>query len=161
MSKALVKTYTKYYTKRTMGGSGKSVEKDENGLPVLGDVVKRNVRITPAMAATLNDGWDSIEKPISFYYKLDEEAEREQKEREEKEAQKVQAEKDQMKAKVMEELKDELRAELKAEMQGEAKDVEKEKRKALFTEAKELGLDVAKNIKTEDLENKINEFKQD
>lgn len=68
--KPLVKTYTKYYVKRSI--DGRIAKKNEDGSPVLGDVHKGNIRITPAQAGELNYGWDSREKPLSFYYKEDE-----------------------------------------------------------------------------------------
>lgn len=64
MNKA--KTYNKYLVTRTVGGKG--VKKNEDGTPVLGECVKTNIRITPDLAELLNHGWDSIEKPISFYH---------------------------------------------------------------------------------------------
>lgn len=67
---SLVKTYKKHVVQRSVGG--KSVEKNEDGTPKLGKCLKENVRITPEMAATLNHGWDSTQKPISFYWVIDE-----------------------------------------------------------------------------------------
>jgi len=154
MNRTVAKTYTKYVVKRSIGG--RAVQKEEDGMPVLGDVIKTNIRITPAQADTLNDGWDSVEKPISFYYMLDEKAEeRAYQKAKEIEAQK-QAEKDEMKRQVMEEAK----AELLAEMKKDSKADDKEERKALFVEAKELGLEPAKNIKTEALKELILNEKQ-
>jgi hypothetical protein len=65
-SKRRAKCYNKHVVQRTVGG--RDVEKDENGLPVLGKLVKSNIIITPEMAETLNFGWDSSEKPLSYYY---------------------------------------------------------------------------------------------
>ena len=65
-----VKTYKKHVIERSVGG--KSVEKNEDGTPKLGKCLKENVRITPELAETLNHGWDSTQKPISFYWILDE-----------------------------------------------------------------------------------------
>ncbi len=67
---SLVKTYKKHVVLRSVGG--KSVEKNEDGSPKLRECIKENVRITPEMAATLNHGWDSTQKPISFYWIIDE-----------------------------------------------------------------------------------------
>lgn len=67
-----VKSYKQYVVQRTVGGKG--VEKNEDGTPQLGKLIKQNVRITPEQAETLNDGWDSTQRPISFYWKEDEPA---------------------------------------------------------------------------------------
>lgn len=64
------KVYTKYLVKRSI--DGKTAQKDEKGNPILTDVMKTNIVITPEQAAELNHGWDSTEKPVSFYYKEDE-----------------------------------------------------------------------------------------
>ncbi len=101
------RVYTKYLVKRSI--DGKTAKKDVQNNPILTDVMKTNIVITPEQAAELNFGWDSIEKPVSFFYK---------------------------------EVKEE-------------KPNDKEERKELFTEAKELGLEVAKNIKTEELKGRI------
>jgi ABC-type nitrate/sulfonate/bicarbonate transport system substrate-binding protein len=153
MSKVLARTYKKYEVQRSIGG--RQVLKNEDGGPVLGRVIKSNIRITPYTADMLNDGWDSIEKPIAFYYMADEEAEQKRLEAEELAKQEAEAEKEAMKKKLMEELKDELREEVKKELGSSDKDAEKEKRKALFAKAKELGLNAAKNIKTDELEQLI------
>lgn len=60
------KTYNKHVVSRSVGGG--SVRKNEDGSPVLDECVKTNIRITPEMADTLNHGWDSVEKPLAFYY---------------------------------------------------------------------------------------------
>lgn len=67
-----VKSYKQFVVQRTVGGRG--VEKNEDGTPKLGKCIKQNVRITPEQAETLNDGWDSTQRPISFYWKEDAEA---------------------------------------------------------------------------------------
>lgn len=153
MSKVLARTYKKYEVQRSIGG--RQVLKNEDGSPVLGRVIKTNIRITPYTADMLNDGWDSIEKPISFYYMADEEAEKKRLEAEKAEQERVDAEKAAMKAELMKELKAELKNEVKADLKNDDKEAEKAERKELFAKAKELGLNVAKNIKTEELEQLI------
>ncbi len=105
------KVYNKYLVKRSV--SGKDAAKDDKGNPILSDLLKSNIVITPEQAEVLNFGWDSREKPVSFYYK-----------------------------------------EVEEEKNEKASD--KEERKELFAEAKELGIeDVAKNIKTSALKERI------
>lgn len=142
------KVYTKYVVKRSLGG--KQVQKKEDGSPVLGDVLKRNIVITPEVAETLNFGWDSTEVPLSFYYMPDEEANARAEKEEEEIASRKQSEREKLKAEVL--------AELKKDQAPKSDD--KEKRKALFEEGKSLGLEFAKNIKTEALELLINDAKQ-
>lgn len=103
------KTYTKYAVKRKAGT--KIIEKNEGGSPVLGDVIKTNIRMTSAKADILNDGWNNREMPITFYY---------------------------------------------AEQEEKAEDNDRAK---LFEEAKGLGLNPAKNIKTDKLIELIKEVK--
>lgn len=61
------KTYSKYKVERSIGG--REAQKNEDGTPVLsGEPIKTNIRITPEQAELLNEGWDSVEKPLTFYY---------------------------------------------------------------------------------------------
>jgi predicted DNA-binding protein len=62
-----VKTYEKYRVERSIGG--RQVLVNEDGSPKLGGLMKSNIRITPEQAETLNEGWDSCEKPLTFYWK--------------------------------------------------------------------------------------------
>ncbi|MFZ7121776.1 MAG: hypothetical protein ACOWWH_12620 [Eubacteriaceae bacterium] len=74
-----VKTYNKYYVKRSI--DGKTAHKNEDGSPVLGDIHKTKLRLTPEQAEELNFGWDSPEKPLSFFCKEVEEEETKTEER--------------------------------------------------------------------------------
>lgn len=65
-SKRRAKAHNKYVVQRTVGG--RDVEKNKDGSPVLGKIVKGNVVITSQMADSLNRGWASSEKPLSYYY---------------------------------------------------------------------------------------------
>lgn len=60
------RTYSKYYVKRKPGS--KEPMLNEDGSPVLGDLVKDNIRITPSKADILNFGWDNKELYVTFYY---------------------------------------------------------------------------------------------
>lgn len=62
-----LKTYSKYVVQRSVGG--REVKKEKDGSPVLGECVKTGVRISQEQAEMLNYGWDSSEKPLSFYFK--------------------------------------------------------------------------------------------
>ena len=143
-----VKSYKKYVVQRSVGG--KSVEKNDNGEPVLGKLIKDKVRITPEMAETLNHGWDSTMRPISFYWKEDND--------ETVEADKRQATKKSKSKKSIDKLKeqsDELfgleieNKKLKLKKENEALNEESQKtptKKELVSEAKELGIDSSGNV---------------
>lgn len=64
MNKA--KTYSKFFVKRKPGSKEPMV--NEDGSPVLGDLVKDNIRISPYKANILNEGWDNKELYVTFYY---------------------------------------------------------------------------------------------
>lgn len=75
MNKA--KTYSKYFVKRKPGSKEPMVNEDRS--PVLGDLVKNNIRISPYKADILNSGWDNKELYVTFYYVEQEEAKEEPK----------------------------------------------------------------------------------
>ena len=164
---SLVKTYKKHVVERSVGG--KSVVKNEDGTPKLGKCLKENVRITPEMAATLNHGWDSTQKPISFYWIIDEPST-------EKDAVKQSHKKAKSKtsAKALQDANNELlMADIenkKLKLQKENKDLEENKgdgekisdqgdkkplKKDLVTDCESKGLDTSGNVKqlTERLSN--------
>lgn len=64
MNKA--KTYSKFFVKRKPGSKEPMV--NEDGSPVLGDLVKDNIRISQYKANILNEGWDNKELYVTFYY---------------------------------------------------------------------------------------------
>lgn len=67
VSKRRAKVYDKYVVARSVGG--RSVKKNKDGSPVLGELVKTNVIITEDLAETLNFGWDSTEMALTYFYK--------------------------------------------------------------------------------------------
>lgn len=144
-----VKTYFKYVVKRSVGG--KSVLKNEDGTPQLGEVQKTNVRITPEQAELLNHGWDSTQKPIAFYWAIDEQATNRDNEKQEVKKAKSKTNID----KLTDQNEKLLAAELEnktLKIEKENEDLKEEKQKAptkkeLVAECDDLGIDATGNVK--------------
>lgn len=67
VSNRRAKVYDKYVVARSVGG--RSVKKNNDGSPVLGEKVKTNIIVTEDLAETLNFGWDSTEMALTYFYK--------------------------------------------------------------------------------------------
>lgn len=136
MNKA--KTYSKYFVKRKPGSKEPMV--NEDGSPVLGDLVKNNIRISQYKADILNAGWDNKELYVTFYYV-------------EQEEKQVENDRD-LAVKEAEELG------VKILPNAPLEEIQmKIHRAKLFIQAEKLGLSPSKNMKTEKLEELINEEK--
>ena len=141
-----VKTYSKYVVERSVGG--RSVVKNEDGTPKLGKLMRNNIRITPEIAATLNDGWDSIEKPIAFYYVVDEDASIKANEKAKTKKSKSKKNIDKLKEANEELLLADIEnKKLKLKEENEALKVPKKTKKELVAECENLGIETSGNVK--------------
>lgn len=68
-SKRRAKVYDKYQVIRSVGGNILKDDKDKPILKLSNEPIKTNIVITPEMAEQLNSSWDSVDKPLSYYYK--------------------------------------------------------------------------------------------